>query len=84
MRFFNRRAAAVDANTETATGTPQRTGKGFHRGHGHSSGGAFNARPTFGEWIRGTAQDLITMFILGAIGLGVSFSNQPNPASWKF
>jgi diacylglycerol diphosphate phosphatase / phosphatidate phosphatase len=73
MRFFNRRAAAVDADTATATGTPHTTERKLHGRHHYSSGGAFNARPTFGEWIRGTALDLITMLILGAIGLGVSF-----------
>lgn len=29
-------------------------------------------RPTFGQWLKHTALDIVTMAILGAIGLGVS------------
>ena len=78
MRFFNRRPAAIDPNTVSATGAPVAVDKGHHRHHGtygHASGSSLNARPTFGEWFRGTLLDLITMFILGAIGLGVRLLN---------
>ncbi|KAK0385431.1 hypothetical protein NLU13_7907 [Sarocladium strictum] len=36
-------------------------------------------RPTFGQWIKHTALDLITMAVLGAIGLGVYFAD-PAPS----
>jgi diacylglycerol diphosphate phosphatase/phosphatidate phosphatase len=75
MRLFNRRNGPIAPNTATATGAPaSRTSatmdKPGHHHYGHNRGG-LNARPTAGEWLRGTALDLITMFILGAIGLGV-------------
>jgi diacylglycerol diphosphate phosphatase/phosphatidate phosphatase len=31
-----------------------------------------NRRPTFGQWLKGTIVDIITMVIMGVIGLGVS------------
>ncbi len=31
------------------------------------------ARPTFGQWLRHTWIDILTMVVMGAIGLGVSF-----------
>jgi hypothetical protein len=31
-----------------------------------------SSRPTFGEWLKGTWLDILTMAILGALGLGVS------------
>ena len=31
-----------------------------------------NARPRLGQWLKGTILDIITMVIMGAIGLGVS------------
>lgn len=33
-----------------------------------------NSRPTFGQWLKQTWIDILTMIILGAIGLGVSQS----------
>jgi hypothetical protein len=77
MRLFSRRPAAIDPNTTTTTGGPVVSDKGHrHRGtYGHAHGSSLNARPTFGEWIRGTALDLITMVVLGAIGLGVRIQN---------
>lgn len=29
-------------------------------------------RPTFGQWLKFTWQDILTMAVMGAIGLGVS------------
>jgi len=37
-----------------------------------------NSRPTFGQWVKGTWLDILTMVILGAIGLGVR-----EITSWK-
>lgn len=38
-----------------------------------------NSRPTFGQWLKGTWIDIITMIILGAIGLGV-YKAPPAPS----
>jgi len=44
--------------------------------HGAAS---WNSRPTFGQWIKATALDIITMAIMGAIGLGVYMAD-PAPS----
>ena len=36
--------------------------------YGHDN---LNRRPTFGQWLKGTIVDIITMVIMGVIGLGV-------------
>ncbi|KAF2115710.1 phosphatidic acid phosphatase type 2/haloperoxidase [Lophiotrema nucula] len=82
MGFFNRRQAPVDAHTTTATGTHERKpGMFSKRNHGHNAGGAtaWNSRPTFGQWIKATALDIVTMAVMGAIGLGVYMAD-PAPS----
>jgi len=84
MGFFNRRAAPVDANTTTATGAPVHTEKKgiFGRRHdAHTVNGApaWNSRPTFGQWIKATALDIVSMAVMGAIGLGV-YMARPAPS----
>jgi len=85
MGFFNRRAApAVDANTTTATGTREKKPGIFSRrkdatGHHTGSGSVWNSRPTLGQWIKATALDIVTMAVMGAIGLGVYFA-KPAPS----
>jgi diacylglycerol diphosphate phosphatase/phosphatidate phosphatase len=83
MGFFNRRAAPVAADTTTATGTHHEKKAGmFGRNepkmttHGAPS---HNTRPTFGQWIKATWLDIITMAIMGAIGLGVYMAD-PAPS----
>jgi diacylglycerol diphosphate phosphatase/phosphatidate phosphatase len=44
--------------------------------HGSPS---WNSRPTFGQWIKATALDIVTMAIMGAIGLGVYMAD-PAPS----
>jgi diacylglycerol diphosphate phosphatase/phosphatidate phosphatase len=78
MGIFNRRAAPIDANTTTATGEHvaapvEAKHHGHHGGHAGNHPASFSARPTFGQWLKATSLDLLTMLILGAIGLGVSF-----------
>jgi diacylglycerol diphosphate phosphatase/phosphatidate phosphatase len=84
MGLFTRRARPVDTNTATATGTTPASNTREKRPH---AGGGFmgmlrgrhngmypetrNSRPTFGQWLKQTWIDIITMIILGAIGLGV-------------
>jgi len=64
MRLFNR-------NRTTATADPAVASKPASRSHRRSHGGGFGGRPSFGQWLRETALDILTMFIMGAIGLGV-------------
>jgi diacylglycerol diphosphate phosphatase/phosphatidate phosphatase len=73
MGLFNRKTAPVAADTTTTTGAHHREKSG---GHGTAS---HNSRPTFGQWIKATALDIITMAIMGAIGLGVYMAD-PAPS----
>jgi hypothetical protein len=43
-----------------------------HHRHRGDAAGPYGARPGFGEWLKGTGLDILTMAALGAIGLGVS------------
>lgn len=88
MGFFNKRGAAADPNTATATGTHEKKPGIFSkRNHGaaattattHNGTHAWNTRPTFGQWIKATALDILTMAALGAIGLGV-YMAKPAPS----
>ncbi|PVI01405.1 acid phosphatase/Vanadium-dependent haloperoxidase [Periconia macrospinosa] len=86
MGFFNRRPAAADADTTAATGTHHEKKPGLfaRRGaHGtgthHHGASAWNSRPTFGQWIKATALDIVTMACMGAIGLGV-YMAKPAPS----
>jgi membrane-associated phospholipid phosphatase len=72
MGFFNRRSAPVDANTQHATGTQEKH-------HGHNGTKPHNSRPTFGQWIKATWLDILTMAAMGAIGLGV-YMARPAPS----
>jgi len=89
MGLFTRRTRPADANTATAVGggngqgtvreKPARTGimgrrERKHTGTGVHSNGTLNSRPKFGQWIKVTWPDLLTMVIMGVIGLGVSLS----------
>lgn len=49
-----------------------RMGGGMFKGRNHGTyPEALNSRPTFGQWVKGTWLDIVTMVILGAIGLGI-------------
>lgn len=75
MGFFNRRSAAADPETAAATGTHEKK-QGIFAKRGHSAAAAtthngtpaWNTRPTFGQWIKATALDIVTMAAMGAIG----------------
>lgn len=83
MPFFNRRTAPADANTSSSvTGTREKHSRGNimssmdrrHKDkHTNTSYGtnAMYKRPSFGRWIKATGLDIVTMIIMGAIGLGV-------------
>jgi diacylglycerol diphosphate phosphatase/phosphatidate phosphatase len=89
MGLFNRGAAApVAADATTATGAHHEKKPGMFarkdrnarttasRSHGVSS---YNSRPTFGQWLKATWLDILTMAIMGAIGLGVYMAD-PAPS----
>jgi hypothetical protein len=83
MPFFNKKPQAADADTTTAVGgsnAPAAEKKGlFSRrsqapaeeraAYGNEN---LNARPRLCQWLKGTIFDIITMIIMGVIGLGVS------------
>jgi len=84
MGFFNRRPAPAAADTTTATGTHHQEKRGGIFGrkdnhHAHHGGSSFNTRPTFGQWIKATALDIVSMAVMGAIGLGVYMAD-PAPS----
>lgn len=69
-------APAAD-NTATPATTTKRRGFGFGRGGGlgrrrQHTPYAMHSRPSFGQWLRVTWLDILTMVAMGAIGLGVS------------
>ncbi len=79
---FGRRRGGVDAapanGANGANGTTTTTSRGFMSRFGGRSYGSYpdalNSRPTFGQWLKGVWVDILTMAVLGAIGLGVSRS----------
>ncbi|KAF2262658.1 PAP2-domain-containing protein [Lojkania enalia] len=83
MGFFNRRSAPIDANTTTATGAHHDKPGVFSRRHHDTTTAsrdqAWNSRPTFGQWIKATAFDIVSMAVMGAIGLGVYMAD-PAPS----
>lgn len=85
MGLFNKRNDAAAADTTTATGTHEKKPGIFARKNGtgvgsaHHDGRPWNSRPTFGQWIKATALDIVSMAVLGAIGLGVYFAD-PAPS----
>ena len=70
MGIFNRnRNTAATANgTGNVTGTERREKRTHHH---HPEDGHLNRRPSFGQWLKATWLDLITMVCMGVIGLGV-------------
>ncbi|KAH8684033.1 phosphatidic acid phosphatase type 2/haloperoxidase [Ilyonectria robusta] len=69
MGFFNR-------NRETTTRDHRLAGKSHSRRHEPYS---MSTRPTFGQWLKHTWLDILTMAIMGAIGLGVYMAH-PAPS----
>ena len=86
MPFFNRKTQPADADTATSVGgtnapaTDKSGIKGVFSRRNQAntqeraaySNQNLNARPRFGQWLKGTIFDIITMIIMGIIGLGVS------------
>lgn len=86
MGIFSRRARADNPVAPTATtANTTTTGNGHSHVHNekatghhgssnrvHGGSGHLNSRPPFGQWLKATWLDILTMIIMGAIGLGVS------------
>jgi hypothetical protein len=75
MGLFRKREHAETANAGAATSS---RGGIFSRKHGkrsdrvHDEHYSMSTRPTFGQWLKRTVLDIVTMAVMGAIGLGVS------------
>lgn len=70
MGFFNRRANAAQHPDGPATQPAAVTRK--QRGNKQPYNYSMATRPSFGQWIKYTWLDILTMVVMGAIGLGVS------------
>ena len=88
MKFFNRRTASADGNTATAAGTEkhnrntimsrkERKSRGKTRAT--YGDGQLNKRPRFGQWLKSTWPDILTMVVMGILGLGV-YEADPAPS----
>ncbi|KAF2136330.1 uncharacterized protein K452DRAFT_362590 [Aplosporella prunicola CBS 121167] len=82
MGLFSRNTRPADANTAHSTGSTA-PANGHHAektGRHHTYGdGSFNRRPPFGQWLKTTWLDILTMAVMGAIGLGV-YQADPAPS----
>ncbi|KAK8244791.1 PAP2 superfamily protein [Phyllosticta capitalensis] len=85
MGLFTRREPAADnATTSTAPSTAPVVGNGHHhrtngKHHGPVYNEALNKRPPFGQWLKVTWPDILTMVCMGVIGLGV-YQADPAPS----
>ncbi|KAL7933964.1 phosphatidic acid phosphatase type 2/haloperoxidase [Trichoderma chlorosporum] len=83
MALFGRRARSPGRQAAaTNNGTTTKRGWGLGRGAGRSrrqhTPYTMNSRPSFGQWLRVTGLDILTMVIMGAIGLGI-YEAKPAP-----
>lgn len=70
MGIFGRRQHVTDGQATTTLTTP--TTKTSRKRHGNSSPYySMATRPSFGQWLKYTWLDILTMVIMGIIGLGV-------------
>jgi diacylglycerol diphosphate phosphatase/phosphatidate phosphatase len=76
----------VDAQTAPTTTASHSRGGLFNRSRGTRADKqhaytpySMSSRPTFGQWLKHTVLDIVTMAVLGAIGLGVYFAD-PAPS----
>lgn len=71
MAIFGRKKQHVSPDGPVAATTAPTT-KGARKSHGPSSPYySMATRPSFGQWLKYTWLDILTMAIMGAIGLGV-------------
>ncbi|KIW31010.1 uncharacterized protein PV07_02695 [Cladophialophora immunda] len=79
MGLFSRRTHTPAANGHTNNGHALRREKRNRRAVFDIDSGDFNRRPSFGQWLKFTWLDLLTMAAMGAIGLGV-YEAKPAPS----
>lgn len=83
MGLFNKRTSPAAAETTTATGMHHEKKPGmFGRKEprtSHSGATSYNSRPRFGQWLKATWLDILTMALMGAVGLGVYMAD-PAPS----
>ncbi|KAI9741775.1 MAG: WD40 repeat-like protein [Cirrosporium novae-zelandiae] len=82
MGLFSRRAPVDEvANGETANrdAVNARHHHGRREKHYDSESGYLNRRPSFGQWLKMTWLDILTMAAMGAVGLGV-YEAHPAPS----
>lgn len=78
MPLFGR--SRVDGAEAGPTTTGTRRSRRDRHANGHANDSMaypMATRPSFGQWLKVTWGDILTMILLGALGLGVSFSHAP-------
>lgn len=72
MGIFSRKQRAADGTAAPTTRTSRKT-------HGGNSTPYYSmaTKPSFGQWLRYTWLDILTMVIMGVIGLGVCEPDAP-------
>ncbi|KAL5924084.1 hypothetical protein ACKVV7_002180 [Pyricularia oryzae] len=75
MPLFGKRRAAKEEGSLPSTEADG------HRHHKRSPAESYSMskRPSFGQWVKHTWLDIVTMAIMGALGLGIYFA-EPRPA----
>jgi len=68
MGFFTRRTQPAASGNGTVPVNAEKHGRYHHEPY------TMSRRPTFGQWLKGTWLDLLTMVVLGAVGLGVYYA----------
>jgi len=75
----NAAAAAPVTDKHGRQGIMSRRDRGHHAAAAGYDSSALHRRPTFGQWLKGTWLDIVTMICMGAIGLGV-YMAKPAPS----
>ncbi|KIW70219.1 hypothetical protein PV04_02511 [Phialophora macrospora] len=78
MGLFTRRTRNTTATGNTTSGNALRHEKRSRQPFDIDSGN-FNRRPSFGQWLKFTWLDILTMAAMGAVGLGV-YEAKPAPS----
>ena len=78
MGLFTRRAKADGSTLPTTNNNGRHHQPKTHEPFNPESG-IFNRRPTFRQWLSMTWLDILTMIILGAVGLGIYMVSRQMP-----
>ena len=80
MDSLNRNNVGSDTNTTAGTGVTNGQHAQEKKPYSHSKDPTyFNRRPTFGQWLKVTWPDILTMVCMGAVGLGI-YKAHPAPS----